>query len=804
MIEPNSLGLISLETNLATTDIDEENRIIKIGQAEIKEKRGASQENPNSGGSQALKLLHKLVPEFTKTHPSTSTDFFLAEHLTDPQLIEQKIKEGQEGKIVYTDFWMFAKKKGCVNPYLDYCQELKLQDKKKGKKLANVLYGVLGRNQRIGYVFHPFHLAVNHLAILKTYYLYRQFKPEDVLAIRSDCIYVKGELPDKLLIERKKYHISQFQKITLANQDTLFIHDTQELKTFSNSASHRQDCPQNNPQAKGLEREEIKEAIKDNEKKQKELKDEIKEIEKERKEILTSSDEDKADKAKEKLEQKEEKMKELQEIETTLNDLKILPNKISWNNGALLGAGAAFLGGFFTGGMTWSLIPVALAGGAAALNEKIAKLEEQRNQILKKLETETDPTEKAKLIAFQQEGNKPYLGSFKNWGIIALFVLIGIILVVFIKKLFKKFLGMEDFRNIVNVSEARRSCKGHEVRHGSAEEGHSSCGSCAGNYYSGGECNYGGRHRLTDDLNQINQNFQGFEVLVSRHARLKKVKDEGEFDREKKELITAFENMKSRCENAQGFFYGSCIGLDGTQAKFNSAVNARFQQFARELGGFIDKVKKIGFQQFAEFKMKLEKLENMKAEAAKLGEQIKNEKDPAKKKQLMAALATLKDNMGSLQKELQKHPCKDLFDKDVGDFLNNILQGIITGNTPGGGRKQPFTGRFPTGGNKSVPDDNSQPDEQTKKGLFSLSPTTKESLKKVALEETYTLHPSAKNKYSPQKEQELLTTLTQLIESIDNSPYHSSSNTYSSPSEQDEEYHSLPDLDLYQEGKLIT
>ncbi|CAG8750407.1 517_t:CDS:2, partial [Cetraspora pellucida] len=292
----------SLETNLATTDIDEESRIIKIGQAEIKEKRGASQENPDSGGSQALKLLHKLVPEFTKTHPSTRTftnitkidikscyanimrDYPLPcgseERLTDPQIIEQKIKEEQEGfvrfylrqtatikkqqipflpdyhneikanlrgcfilysklfrafqkhykirgKIVYTDFWMFAKKKGCVNPYLDYCQELKLQDEKKGKKLANVLYGVLGRNQRIGYVYHPFHLAVNHLAILQTYYLYRQFKPEQVLAIRSDCIYVRGELPDKLLIERKKYHISQFQKITLANQDTLFIHDTQ-------------------------------------------------------------------------------------------------------------------------------------------------------------------------------------------------------------------------------------------------------------------------------------------------------------------------------------------------------------------------------------------------------------------------------------------------------------------------------------------------------------------------------------------------------------------------------------------------
>ncbi|CAG8790277.1 8097_t:CDS:1, partial [Cetraspora pellucida] len=73
-------------------------------------------------------------------------------------------------------------------------------------------------------------------------------------------------------------------------------------------------------------------------------------------------------------------------------------------------------------------------------------------------------------------------------------------------------------------------------------------------------------------------------------------------------------------------------------------------------------------------------------------------------------------------------------------------------------------------------------------------------------EETYLLSPEAKQKYSPQKEKELLTTLTQLIESIDNLPYTSSSNSYSSLSEQDEEYHPLPDLDnLYTEaGQLIT
>jgi uncharacterized membrane protein len=86
----------------------------------------------------------------------------------------------------------------------------------------------------------------------------------------------------------------------------------------------RLDCPANNPNVKGLEKDEIKAAIKEGETKQKETKEEIKQIEKERKDILAGNDADKADKAKEKLEAKEEKVKELQEIETNLSDLKVV------------------------------------------------------------------------------------------------------------------------------------------------------------------------------------------------------------------------------------------------------------------------------------------------------------------------------------------------------------------------------------------------------------------------------------------------------------------------------------------------
>ncbi|CAG8501366.1 24838_t:CDS:2, partial [Racocetra persica] len=63
-----------------------------------------------------------------------------------------------------------------------------------------------------------------------TYYLYRQFLPQNVLAIRSDCIYVKGELPAKILKQADKYHITKYQQVTFFGEENIFIHDTQELK----------------------------------------------------------------------------------------------------------------------------------------------------------------------------------------------------------------------------------------------------------------------------------------------------------------------------------------------------------------------------------------------------------------------------------------------------------------------------------------------------------------------------------------------------------------------------------------------
>ena len=104
--------------------------------------------------------------------------------------------------------------------------------------LANALYGVLGKNSFNGYHYHPFMLAVNHLAILKTYYLYRQFKSEQVLAIRSDCIYVQGKLPKGL--NKELYHLEKIKLFGTQGESNIFNFDRGELKSFANDCQRKE------------------------------------------------------------------------------------------------------------------------------------------------------------------------------------------------------------------------------------------------------------------------------------------------------------------------------------------------------------------------------------------------------------------------------------------------------------------------------------------------------------------------------------------------------------------------------------
>lgn len=202
--------------------------------------------------------------------------------------------------------------------------------------------------------------------------------------------------------------------------------------------------------------------------------------------------------------------------------------------GAALGAGAAFLGGFFTGGWSWTLIPVAIggtvAGGGAEygvkwfgstfggeaekvgipqgqqyqewlkwredskkymeektdewfkeIKERNKELQEENKKFAEQIKNSNDPTEKARLMEMMSENKKeinqnnqmmaekisklqkvfesfgtqpltqqqfdskaenPDLSKYKTWGILIFFLVVGILLISFLKKLLNKALGI--------------------------------------------------------------------------------------------------------------------------------------------------------------------------------------------------------------------------------------------------------------------------------------------------------------------------------------------------------------------------
>ncbi|KLL03568.1 MAG: hypothetical protein MRECE_13c039 [Mycoplasmataceae bacterium CE_OT135] len=213
------------------------------------------------------------------------------QHITDPELIEQNLQQGKEGfirfllkapaqiknnqipfvpdfnnnikskikgrlllstklfktfkkqykipgKIYYTDFWIFEEKKGCVDKYLNYCEEVKKTNAKQGKLLINAFYGAIGKSRFGGYNYRAWTLAVRHLAILQTYYLYRLFKSENVLAIREDCVYVKEELPEKL--NKELYHLEKIKLFGTEGESNIFNFDRGELKSFANDQARKE------------------------------------------------------------------------------------------------------------------------------------------------------------------------------------------------------------------------------------------------------------------------------------------------------------------------------------------------------------------------------------------------------------------------------------------------------------------------------------------------------------------------------------------------------------------------------------
>lgn len=234
----------------------------------------------------------------------------------------------------------------------------------------------------------------------------------------------------------------------------------------------------------------------------------------------------------------------------------------------------------------------------------------------------------------------------------------------------------QDFCRIVN----NPKCQGQETENAQAEVGHQNCRFCKGNYFVGGECNYGGRHKMNEDLKQINQNFRAFDVLVKQQTKLSQSKNKDAFDIAKNTLLNSFQILEKKCTHeATGFFYGSCIGLDGTQTQFVTKIKTIFQRLASELCYYMKRVEETTWEQLKSFQVKLEKLDKMQAEATQLAKEWKEETDPLKKAQLFALLTQKNQAIKELQREIKKDPVYDIFSRERADELGDIVKNIFQG-----------------------------------------------------------------------------------------------------------------------------
>lgn len=186
---------------------------------------------------------------------------------------------------------------------------------------------------------------------------------------------------------------------------------------------------------------------------------------------------------------------------------------------------------------------------------------------------------------------------------------------------------------------------------------------------------------MADDLRQINQNFRAFDNLVKQQVKLSKSKNEKEFNSSKKTLLNSFKSLKEKCEDESGagFFYGSCIGLDGDKSIFANRIKETFKRLAKELGYYMTQIENSTWQQLVNFQEKLKKLDKLNSEATQLTKEWKEETDPIKKVQLFALLSQKNQEIKSLQAELKKDPVYSLYSQEKNNELANIVKHIFQG-----------------------------------------------------------------------------------------------------------------------------
>jgi hypothetical protein len=187
---------------------------------------------------------------------------------------------------------------------------------------------------------------------------------------------------------------------------------------------------------------------------------------------------------------------------------------------------------------------------------------------------------------------------------------------------------------------------------------HENCGNCPGNYYNGGECNYGGRHVLSEEIAQVNRNFEGIDKLEKKHLELRLSADisESDFNNKKNQLLNDFRKVKDNCCDPTKFAFATCVGVEKQNCLFQKDVEQRFKNFTEGIECYIKQVEKATWRQVQEFQTKLKQIEDLRKENSNLLQEYKDPNtSPERKAQISEIIDKNEENMANLDQDLDNH-----------------------------------------------------------------------------------------------------------------------------------------------------
>ena len=217
-------------------------------------------------------------------------------------------------------------------------------------------------------------------------------------------------------------------------------------------------------------------------------------------------------------------------------------------------------------------------------------------------------------------------------------------------------------------------------------------------YWTGGRCNWGGSHNLTEDCEALAKFANSIANIGDEKQNLTLAINEQEFNNKKQQLVNKLQNCISKCQTSSTSsvasvcciwddFFGSFLQpwLNGLKMKFQADLN--------QLQGIEPKHQKEILQLEADIKEIEAKYKENIVNAAK-------ETDPAKKAKFIAAAQAAETELKKVKQKLRNNPLTKLIQYNHLLNYTDDLEKLFRGNVP----KQPPTVPQMPSSDPSVPE----------------------------------------------------------------------------------------------------